>query len=62
MGDQAEMAFSLLEKLGVRGPAHFVAHDMGDSVLTEMLARRDRGALSDAAKNLFKVWTFLLSC
>lgn len=36
--EQADLALALLRESGVTG-AHFVAHDMGDSVLTELLAR-----------------------
>ena len=48
------MALSLWQTLGIE-KAHLVAHDMGDSVLTEILARRDRGALPDHFKNFFQV-------
>ncbi len=54
--DQAEMALSLLGVLGVDTGVHAVAHDMGDSILTEILARRDRGMMPDRFKDLFKVW------
>lgn len=50
LGEQAEILVEAWRLLGVRpgsgnGPLHLVSHDMGDSVLTELLARRDRGML-----------------
>lgn len=36
--EQADVALRLIREAGVRG-CHFVAHDMGDSVMTEILAR-----------------------
>lgn len=41
---QADVLLELWQKLGVRR-AHFVAHDMGTSVLCAMLARRAKGTL-----------------
>ena len=53
--DHAENALELIQKLDL-GPTHFVAHDMGDSVLTEMLTRRNFGLLPpDLAKNFMSV-------
>lgn len=39
--EQAEVAMGLWKALGVRG-GHLLAHDMGTSVATEILARRER--------------------
>lgn len=36
--EQADLALTLLKGAGISG-CHFVAHDMGDSVMTELLAR-----------------------
>lgn len=36
--EQADLALRLLRQAGIEG-CHFVAHDMGDSVMTELLAR-----------------------
>ena len=41
MPDQAEQCLALWRQLGI-DRAHVVGHDMGDSVLTEILSRRDR--------------------
>ena len=38
--------------------AHIVSHDMGDSVLTEILSRYERGVLPDHFNNFFKSITF----
>ena len=57
MADHAENALDLLRQLGIRR-AHVVAHDMGDSVLTEILARRQRGLLPDYFDDFFKSVTF----
>ena len=50
--DQAEQCLQLWRQLGI-SRAHVVAHDMGDSVLTEILSRRDRGSLPDYFDNFF---------
>ncbi|MCA9514229.1 MAG: alpha/beta hydrolase [Myxococcales bacterium] len=42
--EQADVALGVWAALGV-SRAHLVAHDYGTSVLTELLARRDRGLL-----------------
>jgi pimeloyl-ACP methyl ester carboxylesterase len=42
--EQADLAEQVLREAGVRR-AHIVAHDMGTSVATELLARRERGLL-----------------
>ncbi len=39
--EQAEVALRLIRECGITG-CHFVAHDMGDSVMTEILARLNR--------------------
>ena len=41
MPDQAEQCLQLWRQLGI-ARAHVVGHDMGDSVLTEILSRRER--------------------
>ena len=38
--------------------AHIVSHDMGDSVLTEILARLQRGMLPDYFNGFFRSVTF----
>ena len=58
MSDHAEMALSLLLELGARnwGPSvHAVGNHMGATVLTEILARRDRGMLPEVFQDMFKV-------
>ena len=52
--DQAELMMTLLTKLGLDS-AHFIAHDLADSIMMEVLARRERGALPDRYMNFFKV-------
>ncbi len=52
--DQAELMMTLLTKLGLDS-AHFIAHDLADSIMMEILARRERGALPDRYMNFFKV-------
>ncbi len=42
--EQAEQALGVWEQLGV-GRGHLVAHDMGTSIATELLARRQRGGI-----------------
>ena len=42
---------------GIRS-AHVVAHDMGDSILTEMLAQYEKKLLPDAFNSFFKSVTF----
>jgi len=51
--EQAEQALALWTKLGIE-KAHVVSHDMGDSVLTEILTRLERGALPDRYTNFFQ--------
>jgi len=55
--DQAEQAIALWQQLGIRR-AHLVSHDMGDSVLTEILARHQRGALPEYFNTFFQTVTF----
>lgn len=43
--DQAETMLEVLRQLGVT-KAHIVCHDMGDSVVTELLARLERGMVN----------------
>ena len=55
--DQAENAVNLWRKLGVKR-AHLVSHDMGDSVLTEVLTLRDKTMLDGKLSNdFFKVFS-----
>ncbi len=49
--DQADLQEVLLEKLGV-GEAHVLAHDYGDTVAQELLARHNEGALSFSLKSV----------
>jgi pimeloyl-ACP methyl ester carboxylesterase len=48
---QADFQEVLLEHLGV-GEAHILAHDYGDTVAQELLARRQEGSLSFAIKSV----------
>eukprot|EP00094_Tigriopus_californicus_P009781 TCALIF_09430-PA protein Name:"Similar to MEST Mesoderm-specific transcript homolog protein (Bos taurus)" AED:0.39 eAED:0.39 QI:238/1/0.66/1/1/1/3/0/269 len=57
MADLADHALMLWQKLDIRN-AHIVAHDMGDSVLTEILTRRQKKLLPDEFKDFFKSVTF----
>ena len=38
--------------------AHLVSHDMGDSILTEILSRRNRGMLPEYFDEFFQSVTF----
>ncbi len=49
--DQADLQEALLERLGV-GEAHLLAHDYGDSVGQELLARHNDRTLSFSLKSL----------
>lgn len=42
--EQADVAFTVWQHVGVTG-GHLLSHDMGDSVATEILARREHGLL-----------------
>jgi len=55
--DQAEQALALWTRLGIKA-AHVISHDMGDSVLTEILSRKQRGMLPEYFDNFFKSITF----
>jgi len=55
--EQAEQALALWSLLGIE-KAHVVSHDMGDSVLTEILARLERGMLPELFTNFFQSVTF----
>ncbi len=58
MFEQAENALHLWRKLGIRS-AHIISHDMGDSVLTEIVARRQRGMLPEGfPSDFFRSVTF----
>jgi len=48
---QADIQEAFLERLGV-GEAHILAHDYGDTVAQELLARQIEGELSFAAKSI----------
>ena len=53
--DQAENAVSLWMQLGVKR-AHIVSHDMGDSVLTEIITLKEKNMLDGKlSKDFFKV-------
>jgi pimeloyl-ACP methyl ester carboxylesterase len=49
--DQADLQEALLEHLGV-GEAHILAHDYGDTVAQELLARHNENALSFSLKSV----------
>ena len=51
IADQADLQEVLLEQLGV-GDAHVLAHDYGDTVAQELLARHNEGSLSFSLKSL----------
>ena len=55
--DHAENALELLTRLDIKS-AHIVAHDMGDSVLTEILLRRHLNQLPQHFDTFFKSVTF----
>ena len=42
--EQADLAFAVWRELGITG-GHLLSHDMGDSVSTEIVARREHGLL-----------------
>ena len=52
MSEAADNALSVWRALGIKS-AHVIAHDMGDSILTEILARRHRNMLPDYFKDFF---------
>ena len=53
--DQAENAVSLWEELGIKR-AHIVSHDMGDSVLTEVITLKEKNMLDGKLnKDFFRV-------
>lgn len=49
--DQADLQEAFLEQLG-QGDAHILAHDYGDTVAQELLARHNEGSLSFSLKSL----------
>lgn len=51
IADQADLQEVLLERFGV-GDAHILAHDYGDTVAQELLARHNEGTLSFSLKSL----------
>ena len=55
--DHAENSLELLRQLKIKS-AHIVAHDMGDSIVTEILLRRHLKLLPDQFKDIFKSVTF----
>ena len=57
LNDHAENALELLRQLNIKS-AHIIAHDMGDSILTEVLIRRHLNLLPDHFNTFFKSVTF----
>jgi len=57
MIDQADQSLALWRQLGVRR-AHIVSHDMGDTILSEILGRRHRGELPSYFDDFFASVTF----
>lgn len=57
LGEAAENILALWRQLGIK-KAHVVSHDMGDSILTEILARRHRRMLPSYFDNFFQSVTF----
>ena len=57
MMDQADMALNLWRQLGIR-KAHLISHDMGDSVLTEILTRHQKKTLPGYFEDFFQSVTF----
>jgi pimeloyl-ACP methyl ester carboxylesterase len=55
--DQADVLLDAWRQLGVRG-GHLLAHDMGDSVATELAARAERAALPRYFEPGFETLTF----
>ena len=55
--EQADLVLEAWEQLGVRG-GHLLGHDMGDSVVTELLARHGRGLLPGWLDHGFQSLTF----
>jgi pimeloyl-ACP methyl ester carboxylesterase len=55
--EQADLALQVWRQLGVRG-GHLLAHDMGDSVATELAARQVDGALPAWFPAGFRSFTF----
>ena len=55
--DHAENALELLRQLKIKS-GHIVSHDMGDSVLTEVLLRRHLKLIPDYFNDFFKSVTF----
>jgi pimeloyl-ACP methyl ester carboxylesterase len=43
--EQADLQQALLQHLGIEGPVHLLAHDYGDSVAQELLARHHEGGV-----------------
>ncbi len=55
--EQADVALQVWQQLGVRG-GHLLAHDMGDSVATELIARHVSGMLPAGFSAGFQSFTF----
>ncbi|MEO1655552.1 MAG: alpha/beta hydrolase [Bacteroidota bacterium] len=55
--EQADLAFAVWKHFGLTG-GHMLSHDMGDSVATEILARRENGLLPGWFSDDFKSLTF----
>lgn len=47
--EQADLQQALLQQLGIEGPVHLLAHDYGDSVAQELLARHHEGRVQLAS-------------
>lgn len=47
--EQADLHQALLDHLGIEGPVHLLAHDYGDSVAQELLARHHEGRIELAS-------------
>ncbi len=55
--EQADVALTVWKHFGIQG-GHLLAHDMGDSVATELLARHEHGLLPQWFSKGFKSITF----
>ncbi|MEM7658677.1 MAG: alpha/beta hydrolase [Bacteroidota bacterium] len=54
--EQADVALEVWQQLGISG-GHLLGHDMGDSVLTELVAREVEGALPERLSDGFLSYT-----
>jgi pimeloyl-ACP methyl ester carboxylesterase len=55
--EQTDLALSIWEKLGVQG-GHLIAHDMGNSIATELAARQVQGLIPSFLKKQILSFTF----